>query len=62
MRSYQKPRLIKGLLTILLNTEFDAITQYAVRTAVGRAVSTCIFVLSYDRLTKSSDEMLTKTS
>ena len=28
-------RLFKRLLTILLNTGFDAITQYAVRTAVG---------------------------
>jgi len=25
------------LHSLLLNTEFDAITQYAVRTAVGRA-------------------------
>jgi len=33
MRSYQIPRLIKRLLTILLNTEFDAITQYGTQYA-----------------------------
>jgi len=29
------PGLFKRLLTILLNTKFDAVVQYAVRTAVG---------------------------
>ena len=54
------PGLFKRLLTILLNTEFDAITVRS--THCCRLSSTRIFAVSYDRLTKSSDEMSTKTS
>jgi len=42
-------------------TKYRVRRNHTVRTAVGLAVSTCIFVVSYDQLMKSSDEMSTKT-
>jgi len=44
---------------LLINNEFDTITQYAMH---GCRLSMHIFAVSYDWLTKSSDEMWTKTS